>query len=130
MNRNCVSTKCEDSPAFNYLKLTVWDNLSPNKSILVKKKLKHYRKSEILLFTMLKTLKSHLYMKPNPAKNQQWIRSWTSVIEYTKKQYTTLGGCVSQSRRTRLTNLPTFRFESSVQTRMKQGNKLPKSTIF
>ena len=52
--------------------------------MLVKKKVKQYRQLEILLFTMMKTLDSSLLMKPNLAKNQQWIRSSTSVIDYIK----------------------------------------------
>ena len=31
-----------------------------------------------------KILDSYLYMKPNLAENQRWIRSSTSVIEYMK----------------------------------------------
>ena len=49
----------------------IWDNLkNPNKSILVKKKDKQYRQSGIPL-----TMDSYLFMKPNLAKNQLWIRS-------------------------------------------------------
>ena len=73
-------------PCFQLLKITSWDNLkSPKKSIFVKKKVKRYRQSRILLFTMLKTLDSYLYRKPNPPKNQLWIRTWRSLIEYIKK---------------------------------------------
>ena len=108
----------------------IWENLkSPNKSTLVKKKEKQYRQSAIPLFTMLKTLDSYLQMKSNLAKNQLWIRSSTSAIEYMKKQHTTWGGCVSQSRSTVWTSQPTFRFDSSLTKRMKQWNNLPMSTI-
>ena len=63
----------------------IWDNLkSPNKSILMKKKEKRYRKSGIPLFTILKTLDSYLYLKPILAKNQLWTSNSTSVIEVKK----------------------------------------------
>ena len=73
-------------PCFQLIKKKIiWDNLkSLNKSLLVKKKEKQYRQSGILLFTILKTLDSYLYMKPNLVKNQLCIRSSTSVIEYMK----------------------------------------------
>ena len=117
-------------PCFQLLKINNLGQFeSPNKSILVKKKVKRYKQSGILLFTMLKTLDSYLYMKPNLAKNQIWIRSWRSVIEYMKYQHTTWEGCVSRSRSTVWTSHPTFRIDSSLQKRMKQWNKLPMSTI-
>ena len=76
-------------------KLTTWDNLkSRNKSNLVKT---NYRQSGKLLFMMLKTSDSYLYREPNLAKNQKWVRSWTSVLEYMKQQHTARGG---QSGRT------------------------------
>ena len=52
----------------------IWDNMkNPNKSILVKKKDKQYRQSGIPL-----TKDSYLFMKPNLAKIQLWIRSSAS----------------------------------------------------
>ena len=72
-------------PCFQLLKLNDLGQFeSLNKFIFVKKKEKQYRQSGILLFTMLKTLDSYLYMKPNLAKNQLWTRSSTSAIEYMK----------------------------------------------
>ena len=115
---------------FQLLKLIIWNNFKyPNKSILVKNKEKHYRQSGILLFTILKILDSYLNMKPNLAKNQLWIRSSTSVLKYMKQQFTTWEGFVSESRSTAWTSHPTFRFDSSLQKRMKQWNKSPMSTI-
>ena len=63
-------------PCFQLLKLNDLGQFeSLNKFIFVKKKEKQYRQSGILLFTMLKTLDSYLYMKLNLVKNQLWIRS-------------------------------------------------------
>ena len=96
----------------------------------MKNKKKQYRQSGITLFTMLKTLDSYLYMKSKMAKSQLWISSSISEIEYMKKQQWKWARCVSQSRSSRLTNLLTFSFESSLQKWMKQWNLLPMSTLF
>ena len=63
------------------------------------------------------------------ARRQLWIRCSTSVIEYTKKQQTTLGECEWKSRSQMRTSHPTFRFESSQQRKMKFRNKLTMKTI-
>ena len=77
-------------PCYQLLKTNDLDNLkSPIKSIVIKNKEKHYWQYGIVLFTMLKILDSYIYMKPNLAKIQLWIKSSTSVKEYVKQQHTT-----------------------------------------
>ena len=60
-------------PCFQLLKVNDLGQFEKSQqvSILKKKKAKHYRQSGKLLFTMLKTLDSYLYMKPNLAKDQE-----------------------------------------------------------
>ena len=78
----CVSnigniTKITIAKTRSQWKQELVDLKSRNNPVLVKKKEKHYRQSGTLLFMILKTLDSYLYMKPNLAKNQQWIRRST-----------------------------------------------------
>ena len=58
-------------------------------SFLVKRKERSYQQNRILLFKLLKTLNRNLYLKPNLAKSQQWIRYWIFVKGYTEKQHAT-----------------------------------------
>ena len=85
---------------------------NPSQSIFVKNKEKGYQQCGLLSFTMMITLESYLYMKISLAKNQLWIRSWTSVKEYMKEKPTTWGGYVTQSIGT-VCGKPRFRFNCS-----------------
>ena len=64
------------SPAFNYSRKMSWDNSKrDSKSILVKKKKKHFWQIEVMLFTMLKTLDWFLYWSSLLTRSQLWTRS-------------------------------------------------------
>ena len=78
---------------------------------------------------MLKTSNSFLYWKSLLKKSQLRIRSLSTAPKCMTEQFIIEDKFVPRSRKTRLTNLPTFRFDSSLQRRMKHWNKLPTSTI-
>ena len=73
-------------PCFQLLKINDLGQFEKSQQVYLSKKEGEALSTTrgILLFTMLKTLVSYLYLKPNLAKNQLWIRSCRSFIEYMK----------------------------------------------
>ena len=74
-SQNLTREKLVLNPAFNYSGKVSWYNSKKHsKYILVKRKEKQSWQSEILLFTMLRTLDSFLYWNSLLIRSQLWIR--------------------------------------------------------
>ena len=84
------------NPAFNYSRKMSWDNSKRYiKPFLEKKKEKQIRQSEILLFTMLRTLDSFLYWNSLLTRSQLWIRILPTATKCRAATYNRRQVCVT-----------------------------------